>query len=96
MTLKLHVKISTWFSQREMKFQPGMKIPNFSYNRHFFQHGMKIWYYARVNSLSVFKKINKYGNFTRKFQMYRSQTYQSYKMFRRIGQFIGKILILEY
>ena len=42
MTLQLHVKISTRFSQREMKFQPGIKIPNFPYNRHFFQHGMKI------------------------------------------------------
>ena len=42
MTLQLHVKISTRFSQPEMKFQTWMKIPNFPYNRHFFQSGMKI------------------------------------------------------
>ena len=40
-----------------MKFKPGMKISNFQYNRHYFQPGMKIWYYARTNSLFIFKKI---------------------------------------
>ena len=53
MTLQLHVK-KTVFSQPEMKLHPGMKIPNFPYNRHFFQPGMKIWYYALVNSLLIF------------------------------------------
>ena len=40
-----------------MELEPGMKIPNFPYNRHFFQPGMKIWYYARMNSLFIFKKL---------------------------------------
>ena len=40
--LVYRVEISTRFSQPEMKFQPGMKILNFPYNRHFFQPGMKI------------------------------------------------------
>ena len=53
MTLQLHVK-KTVFSQPEMKLHPGMKIPNFPYNRHFFQPGMKIWYYTLVNSLFIF------------------------------------------
>ena len=49
------VEISTRFSKPEMKFQPGMKISNFPFNRHFFQPGMKIWYYARTNFLFIFK-----------------------------------------
>ena len=57
MTLQLQVKISTRFSQPEMKFQPGIKIPDFPYSRHFFQSGMKIWYFACVSSLFIFKKI---------------------------------------
>ena len=52
MTLQLHVKISTGYT--ELKFQAGMQSPNFPYNWHFFQPGMKIWYYAHVNSLLVF------------------------------------------
>ena len=40
-----------------MKFQSGMKSSNFPYNQHFFQPGMKIWYYARANSLFIFKKL---------------------------------------
>ena len=44
------VEISTWFSQTEMKSQPRMKISIFPYNRHFFQPGMKFWYYAYANS----------------------------------------------
>ena len=42
MTSLLYGKISTQFSQPEMKFRPGMKTPYFPYNRHFFQPGMKI------------------------------------------------------
>ena len=65
MTLQLHVKLSTrytWLkfqlgSAKQMKFQRGMKILNFPYNRHSFQPGLKIWYYARKNALFIFKKI---------------------------------------
>ena len=44
------VEISTRSSQPELWFKPWMEIPNFQYNRHFFQPGIKIWYHARVNS----------------------------------------------
>ena len=69
------------------KFQPGMKISNFLYNRHFFQPGMKIWYCATSNSFLILLK-NKDGNFTSMFQMDQLQTYQSYKMFTRFKSFM--------
>ena len=60
MTLQLHVKISTRYT--ELKFQLGLAKPRSNFNpgwkfqifhicnRHFLQLGMKIWYYARANS----------------------------------------------
>ena len=40
-----------------MKFQPGVKSSSSPYNQHFFQPGVKSWYYAHANVLFIFKKI---------------------------------------
>ena len=75
-------------------FNPGWNFNPLNWN--FIQLRMKIWFYARVNSLFIFFKKNKDSDFTSTFQMDRWQIYQFYKMFIRIAQFICKILILEY
>ena len=90
MTLQLHVKIST--RHTELKFlQPEIKNPNFPYDWHFFQPGMKIWYYAHMNSLFIFIKIKMATSHGR----FKLTDDKSYKMFTRIEQFICTFLFLN-
>ena len=88
-----------------MKFQLGLANPRWNFNpgwKFKVFHIIDIfcnpgWKFDTTHTWipCLFLK-NKDGNFTRTFEMDRWQTYQSYKMFSRIGQFICKILILEY
>ena len=103
MTLQLHVKISTRYT--ELKFQLGLANPRWNFKPGWkFQNFHLIDFFPtqdenlilHTREFLVYFLRNKDGNFTSTFQMDWWQTYWSYKMFTRMRQFISKILILEY
>ena len=103
MTLQLHVKISTGYTELKFQlslanprwnFKPGWKFQNFHLIDFFPTRDENLILHTR--EFLVYFLRNKDGNFTSTFQMDWWQTYWSYKMFTRMRQFISKILILEY
>ena len=94
LALQLHVKISIQCT--ELKFELGFANPRWIFNlgRKFqISHIIEIfsnpgWKFATTHAWIPCLFLKKVGDFTRTFQMDRWQTYQSYKIFARIGQLV--------
>ena len=67
-----------------------IKIPNFPYNWLFFKHGMKYWYYTRVNPLFL---KNKDADFTSMFLMDR---WKIYHLIKCLHEFDGSYIKFSF